>query len=436
MSEGRWASAFPAPPAGRAKPSRLSAGFLVLLILVWLCLGHSSAGNSLPAYLLALLMLLTPELRVAALGALRGSAVLAIGLLLLGYLTVSGFWSANWNWPEWGSLAAKALALAGFVTALAGSARYWPEAPLGRLGRQGYLAWLTLLLICACFVSSALSVYLHYLLPEYQPLPEPSRLVALGQLENPVVASLTYGLALVLLLHRCLWGPGLPLWLLLALPLCHAVWLTESRGVYFGLALACSCLAADRLGLAVRWNLLAVLGLGGAVLGLVFIPQWSPSLLPEGLLPRGTSMRPEIWRAALQAVGEGSLLFGKGQLDPGRLTHGELTFLHPHSLPISALYFGGLVGLALLLGLVVAVVRSLLAAAPGQLRGLALGLVVFSFSVLLLDGKSVLTRVNFIWMLFWLPVAITAVLPTVRDEAGRKTARFRVARRPWAPAAS
>lgn len=365
-----------------------------------------------PTYLLAACILLWPRLLLAAWQAVRGSRLLAACLLLLAYLVLSGFWSPDWHFGAWASMAADALLVAGFVLGLVLSCRNWPES-------RGFLFWLLLILICAGFVSSSASVHLYYLLPDYRPLPEPSRLVAMGRLGNPVVASLAYGLVLLLLMHKCCWGQlrALPLWLLLASAPLFAVWLTETRGVYFGLAIAFGSLLLDRMGLQIRWTLLLAFMAAVSVLGMVFLlhPQF-PWLL-DWALPRSTSMRPEIWSAAISRVSEYSLLFGRGQLDPGQLTHGHLTFLHPHSIFVSSLYFGGLTGLLLLLLVMSQGVQNLLQAGAGEQRSLVLGLITFSLSVLLLDGAVLVSKIDIIWLVFWLPLSLAATLEPQQNQA-------------------
>ena len=399
----------------------LVAASLTLLTLIWFYLGHSNGGNNIPTYLLAVTILFWSALRRNSIQAIRESSVLSSSLLLLGYLALSGLWTPGWTWRALISLVGNTLLVTCFVVALVLSARHWSAGPATDLKRQGFLTWLTLILVCACFVSSSASLHLHYLFPDYRPLPEPSRLVAMGRLDNPVVASLAYGFALVLLLHLCLWKSrrAIPVWISLGLPAGFAIWLTETRGVYMGLGVALISLLLDRLGFRVDRTLLVALLLSLTVVATIFIAYPLLPWLLDWALPRGTSMRLEIWSTAIASISEQHLLFGKGQLDPGHLTYESLTFLHPHSLLVSTLYFGGLLGLTLLLLTMGITIRQLLLARHDEQRSLAIGLVTFSYSVLLLDGAEVLTKVDFLWLIFWLPVSITAVLELERKAASR-----------------
>ena len=57
---------------------------------------------------------------------------------------------------------------------------------------EQFLPGLAYLTVCAAGVSAAYSLYLHFTLPQYQPLPEP-RLYGLGRLSNPYISAASYG---------------------------------------------------------------------------------------------------------------------------------------------------------------------------------------------------------------------------------------------------
>lgn len=143
-------------------------------------------------------------------------------------------------------------------------------------------------------------------------------------------------------------------------------------------------------------------GVGGVILALPGVA--------EVLTSRGVSYRPTIWQQTLLASPE-HLYFGWGwghdfNLSPVadnlRAMIGE-SIIHPHGLLISSLYYGGIVGLLLI---VLFLGGAMAEALRTERRGLVVGLIV---SVLLLtatDTYSVVTNRGYIWLIFWMPMAI------------------------------
>ena len=84
----------------------------------------------------------------------------------------------------------------------------------------------------------------------------------------------------------------------------------------------------------------------------------------------------------------------------------ELLIQHPHSAFIATFYYGGVVGLALYLGLILRAIQSL--GAMGQNNAQLLGsmLLAFGLTATILDGNELIAKVNYLWFLIWLPVGL------------------------------
>jgi O-antigen ligase len=85
-------------------------------------------------------------------------------------------------------------------------------------------------------------------------------------------------------------------------------------------------------------------------------------------------------------------------------------FLHPHNLYLAVTHQGGLIGLALLLGLLG---HTLLTLMQHYRRGdakLALGILGLALPACLVDGHELVDKVGSTWFLIWLPVGISVGL--------------------------
>jgi O-antigen ligase len=136
-----------------------------------------------------------------------------------------------------------------------------------------------------------------------------------------------------------------------------------------------------------------------------------PELL-DTLLERGMSFRPEIWTAAWERIGDAWLL-GHGLGSPSTIiTIDGTEFRHLHSIVLMAWYYGGLVAVMSLLGMVGAAV------AHGYRSGAAhpwLAAFLAGFLCQLPNGDTPLIHPHPVWLYFWLPLAMVALS---RDRSG------------------
>ena len=365
------------------------------LSLVMFFLLENGRANAFATYLLAIAVLAAmffPRLR-AQLMALPRDILLAT-VCLLEYLALSAFWSDTGGFQVVLQHQGYAALILCFVLGLAMACR-----------RDGqFLPGLAYLVLLAAGVSAAYSIYLHVSLPDYQPLPEP-RLYGLGRLSNPVISAASYGVAGVLgcwLLMRQRAGLiRLCLVLVLAL-LGLAILLSGTRTVWLALAVAVGAgFALGRQERGLMW-FAGVFGVMGLV-GLLSI-GW------EDVVRRGLSFRPDIWSEFIGRSMAANPLLGVGSGTESYWETPVLTFQHPHSVFVSAFFFGGLVGLGLLLLVLVTCARHLRVAETSEVRTLAIMLLGFGVVFSVFDGDNILTKIDYLWWLIWLPIGVCLCL--------------------------
>lgn len=313
-------------------------------------------------------------------------------LVLVIYLAATTLWTAPAHTPL---LLGYALLLLAFVfgIAIVHARFHW------------FLTGFITLLILSAVVSGIYSVYFFYAL-DYNPLDEKDRLYALGRLGSPVGGALSYGVALILatsrvatasaLTERILWGGA-------AIFLLYTTGLTGTRSVWPGLLAAAIALVVMQHNRSLRGRVIlasAIVAASVAVLATAIAFGYG-----DELLRRSTSFRPEIWSATLLLLAE-SWLFGAGITADSTLYWQGLVFEHPHSIYFSTLFYGGAVGLVLLLGLIVLSVMRLVKARGDAFAAGALALLAFGAVTLAVDGNRVLEKMDFVWLAFWLPIAL------------------------------
>jgi hypothetical protein len=350
---------------------------------------ENGSGNSFSTYLLGLgtIPLIALQFRTLPIDWTLAGLI----ALFLGYMTLSVLWSSN-NEPVVKTFS-EALLVLTFCLAV----------PVSIERFHWFLNALVVLVILSAVVNSGYSIYLHYALPDYQPLPEP-RLYALGRLSNPVIGALSYGFAVVLAAYmflnetRRLASAG---YLAAMVLFIVAIVLTGSRGVYLAMA------AAMSIGMLLHYQgntKLQVTGVAGTLLALSAAAYFF--LGPEALFSRALSFRPEIWSEFISRTITSNVWIGTGMTTDSEFQLPELLIQHPHSVFIATFYYGGLIGLALYLGLVLRAISSLGAMRQNNVRLLGCMLLAFGLTGTLLDGNELIEKVNYLWFLVWLPVGL------------------------------
>ncbi len=124
------------------------------------------------------------------------------------------------------------------------------------------------------------------------------------------------------------------------------------------------------------------------------------------------SLRPEIWRDTLTLVSQKPLL-GYGVGSQRLLSADNATF--PHSIYLSALFYGGAVGLVLLLALLASAIRRALKLPDRRDRALCAGLLLVPIVNGITDIGQAIKPPEAIWYILWVPLMIAAGTGTRSD---------------------
>lgn len=376
-------------------------GIMVLLSIAAFFLAESGKINNFPTYVVGILFILLMLLDRSAVRHFDAHLVLGITGLLT-YFSLSALWADN------GGLAAMLLYFGYSVLILS----FVYSVLLLQMHYQEFLRFLVWFTVLAAVVSASYSVHLHYAFPEYQPLLE-NRLVALGRLHNPVISALSYGMAIVMALHLLICGTnnndrffsGFCIVVLLV-----GVTLTYTRSVWIGVSVATLyAIALYFPGSTWRRVAAAVLFLSVVVAIMLASFGW------DELVKRSTSFRPEIWGELINRTLKTNWLLGHGIIADSSVAHssyehGTFSFHHAHSMYVATLFYGGVIGLSGFLGFLAYLGLRLHQADGAEKRGLATMALIYAVVVMFFDGDRFLAKVDYFWIVFWLPVAITLIV--------------------------
>jgi O-antigen ligase len=367
--------------------------FSLILILGLYFLAENGRINAFATYLVGIAIIFMAGLGQINFRSLLQPVWVLAGLLLV-YLVVAANWAAGGEGLA--KHAGYALLIATFLLGL----RYSVQS------NPAFLTWFLLVAVACGTASAALSLQLHVALPDYQPLPEP-RLYGFGRLNNPMISAVSYGFVLVCAVHLATQTRQNWHWALLLLAgvvLLAAIALTGTRVVWLAIAIAAGMIVAQQVQ---RFALAAFAGvlIGIGVLAIALL-GW------EEVTRRALSFRPEIWQEFLARTLAANIWIGAGSGSDASWAAEAETFKHAHSIFMSTFYYGGILGLVLLLGMLGCCCQQLRASTMGPLRNLTTALLAYGVTIGLFDGDAILTKIDQQWWLLWFPVGL--VLCTVR----------------------
>jgi O-antigen ligase len=380
-------------------------GLMVLLTIAAFFLSESGRVNNFPTYVVGILFIV---LLVLDRSVVRHFDVpLMTGIVgLLVYLSVSALWADNGSFTAMLLQLGYSALIVSFVYSVLMLHMHYPAF-------SRFLIWFTVL---AAVVSATYSVQLHYALPDYQPLLE-DRLVALGRLHNPVIGALSYGMAIVMALYLMIRGGEhndrfLSGCCVTALGI--GVALTYTRSVWVGISIAVLYAIARYLpGPKARKVLAAGIFLMVIVSMIVAHFGW------DELIKRSTSFRPEIWGELISRTLQTNWFLGHGITSNSSVAHssyehGVFSFHHAHSVYVATFFYGGILGLLGLCALLIILGQRLNLARGSELRDLTSMMLLYAVAVMFFDGDRLLEKVDYLWVVFWLPVALTLIVDQQR----------------------
>ena len=144
-------------------------------------------------------------------------------------------------------------------------------------------------------------------------------------------------------------------------------------------------------------------GLGVALVVALAVALAVPGAWWQGLLARGGSHRLEIWTQTLAVLRQAPGWAAWVGLGPGA-TIGRPGEDFPHNLLLSTAFYGGLIGLGLLLALLGLVA---LAAWRGPERPLRLALLVLVLGVGMTDLSNLAKGPSPMWYVVWVPLVLS-----------------------------
>ena len=370
---------------------------MLALSIVTYYLAANGKINNFPTYFAAIAFIPFIIIRPGYLLSL-GRPIIPLIAVFLFYLVLSSSWSDNASPPLVAKYFGYAFLLMAFVVGIGVISNQYPD----------FLKWLMVLTVLSATISCCYSIFLYFSLPDYHPLIE-ERLYALGRLRNPVIGALSYGVAATIctnlaLVHkswmRFLWSVCLVILLL-------GILFTETRSVWVGLIISIpACMILQRE--VTHREKCLMLGTFFLVLFVTIITTWLMGYWDE-VLHRALSFRPEIWMKVMQDTAQENLFFGKGIASSSRLLIGDISHHHPHSIYFSTFYYGGLAGVLLLVSLITVCFKEVMKQDFTPLVVLALSTLLYASITLMIDGNRLLEKVDFHWLVFWLPVALCLV---------------------------
>jgi len=312
--------------------------------------------------------------------------------LLVAWLSASAMWSSPFEVRETASVLLRSVLVIAFVVAFA-------ECQL----RNQVQRWMGFAFAVIGSIVSVLAIA-HF----FVTAPDDGRLNGLGQLDTHVIAALVYGVLLIFVVQRMLLTSNLlvsQLFFLMALVMSVAVFLSDSRNAWLSVSFGLLAFLSAHF-VRERGRIQVVLATGltfGAALIVIIL---NDEHLAAILLPRGDSFRLGIWTETLNRVAE-SPVVGLGITTNDDVRMGEYIHQHPHSMYLSVLFQGGLIGLTLYLIVLYKVAKELLAHIHVEVDAqLGIGILMLAMVAHMIDEHELIDKVGSTWFLLWLPVAI------------------------------
>ncbi|MCZ6780252.1 MAG: O-antigen ligase family protein, partial [Nitrospirae bacterium] len=229
----------------------------------------------------------------------------------------------------------------------------------------------------------------------------PPRLGGFGRGENPILAAILFGIALITALDILRSPDWKRYWRMAAagaaIPLIAATPLTHSRGPWVALfATLIVLLLAER-----RWSLL--LGVGAATAaGAMMVMAGMVDL--GSIVGRADSQRLMLWSQTWEWIVENPILGAGYDADLGLVTDDGRPIKAPHSLYLSVLAYFGLAGAIPFFGMLGYCLRRMVPELTQGICRMSTLLLIFGLVSGALHGYVPLINLNVEWLVLWLPI--------------------------------
>jgi|GEM_PF-2507885 len=369
---------------------------MLFLFLAALYLAPDTRSMRNTYYLLVLLPALV-LLRREDFHLLWKNPVLRAASLLLGYLWLSCLWSENDNLGKVAKTGAQLVYLLVFLLVAT-------RCLNSDVRRQQLMA----VVVVSAVFGALLSLWNFWELSHDRTIEQwlwIKRMRFWGSADHPIIGASLYATAAICAYCASKQSPEWKrhLWLLSCALLALLIFRSYSRGpliAFVGTFMIGVILSGDR-------KAKIIFGLA-AISGLI----WLGNQDPGSMLARGLGFRPQIWFTVMQDVLQAPLL-GHGLLSDESLElvrsgRKLLVINHPHSIFFATFFYGGLVGVMLLLALLISCFKvAIRLARQGRYEVFLLLLLAVGLGVT--DNNKLLTSPNPIWLFYWLPMALAAV---------------------------
>jgi O-antigen ligase len=229
------------------------------------------------------------------------------------------------------------------------------------------------------------------------------RLIGYGALDNPLLSSHLFGFffAFWLALSMTLNPRHSGLALIAASLMGLALLATGSRTPLVATTLVCAWLIIACWSKRCVWLLLC-----GVLATLALV-----SLYPEILVERGLSYRPELWAQTLSKVAQQPWQgFGLDAQLAIPIADLNTSFSEPHNFALGALYYTGIIGLAIWLAMHGLALLQCWKQRSNYLFIVCGALLVYGIGAGLTEGGGILSRPKEHWLVTWIPLALIAAL--------------------------
>ena len=275
--------------------------------------------------------------------------------------------------------------------------------------------FLNRLLSIYCFTAALVSVFYPIYFYLNNPFPK-TRLIGYGMLYNPIAASSLFGIALIgclYFLHQQKSNKTRLIYLAMISAFFFYILLAQARGPFLALLISLMawpviCLLTGKSQIKISRNTsIILLGLlaAGASLFLLF-----PEFYKYFFTKRGFSYRFEIWGLFFEKIISAPWIGHGWNMDTRTLMSDGTRFLHPHSVYVATLSYGGIIGLALLFSLIGYSIFQAIKIKETHHRFLVVCMLIFGTICIATDGSTLLQHPKPFWIFFWFPIALCAVL--------------------------